>query len=69
MVKDWKLSVFKKYLYFFVAVCFCFSNSAKSLIPQPGIEPWPVGRESSSPNHWIAREFPKTHSSLKENVV
>ena len=27
------------------------------LVPQPGVEPWPLAVKASSPNHWINREF------------
>ena len=29
------------------------------LVPQPGIKPMPLAVEALSPNHWMAREFPR----------
>ena len=44
---------------------FFFSSSSSPchvacgiLVPQPGIEPWPLTVKVPSPNHWTAREFP-----------
>ena len=31
------------------------------LVPQSGIEPRSPAEETQSPNHWIAREFPKLY--------
>ena len=38
------------------------------LVPQPGIEPVPRAVEAPSPNHWTAREVPKTQCFLV-NIV
>ena len=32
-----------------------------SLVPQPRIKPWPSAVKVRSPNHWTAREIPKSH--------
>ena len=34
-------------------------TACRFLVPQPGFEPWPPEVEKWSPNHWIAREFPR----------
>ena len=35
-----------------------------TLVPQPGIEPMSPAAKAWSPNHWMAREFPKAVNSL-----
>ena len=43
---------------------FCFSAGCTAcgiLVPQPRIKPWPSEMKVRSPNHWTAREIPKSH--------
>ena len=44
-------------------VCFVFwlcSEAYGILVPQPGTELGPTAVKAQSPNHWIAREFPRS---------
>ena len=40
-------------------VC-CILQCVGILVPQPGIEPTPLAMEARNPNHWTAREVPKS---------
>ena len=58
--------VFKfDFFFFFWPRC----TACEILVPQPGIKPGPPAVEAQSPNHWIAREFPKFDIfDLKETI-
>ena len=47
--------------FFWVGVSLCMAG--RILVLQPGNEPQAMAVEALSPNHWTAREFPKTNTS------
>lgn len=56
------LSVFCQSFFFFLVVVrlsWPHFTACRFLVPQPGFEPGPPEVEKWSPNHWIAREFPR----------
>ena len=50
-------SLFLFYLFFFFLASL---HGLQILVPQPGIEPMPSAVKVWSPNHWTAREFPRS---------
>ena len=49
----------------------CAIQLARSLVPQPAIEPAPLAVKTRSPNQWTKREFPEpffTASSKQKNL-
>ena len=46
------------FFFFLVVPCGLWDPSSPTR-DQPGIEPGPLAVKARSPNHWIAREFPK----------
>ena len=52
------------FLFFFKLRC----TACGILVPQPGIEPWPLAMRVMSPNHWTAREFPNLSVWLQRGV-
>lgn len=50
----------------------CAIQLARSLVPQPAIEPAPLAVKTRSPNQWTKREFPEplfTASSKQKNLT
>ena len=45
---------------FFLGGGCCILQCVGILVPQPGIEPTPPAMEARNPNHWTAREVPKS---------
>ena len=45
---------------FFGGVGCCILQCVGILVPQPGIEPTPPAMEARNPNHWTAKEVPKS---------
>ena len=58
-LKGWK-HVFFYYSFYLFIFWPCYT-ACGILVLQAGIEPVPPAVEAQSPNHWIAREFPRKH--------
>ena len=54
---------------FFVFVFWLYCKAYGILVPRSGIEPRPSAVKAWSPNHWTAREFPKTKQFLNQWIL